>query len=370
VALADPATPVILSDFLRTNSLDDVDMIKIDVDGPDFDILQSLSDSLNRHNVLALGLEVNFVGSADESDNTFCNTDRFMRAHGYNLFHLSVRPYSRAALPSPYLLPYPAQTQSGQPIQGDALYVRDLGASCHPESKQELSPAKLAKAAFIFAAMGLPDCAAELLLTHRERLRALLDVDVLLDLLCEEAQPDRYPRLSYRNYMAAFERDDPMFYPSPYGSSYPLLAEKNSIAFSDSVIFPAGPKPEVHGETVVRRNNSFLDVITPRPMWNYALSFDLAGLRAQREDKGGDVGFAAEVEINVSQGQVGIMVVGQDNSTPQSAEAMIQATTQSRAVIITIPPENDGRRLVFRNTARDGHSKFRLLGAKLRFPAA
>ena len=49
VAFADPATPVILSDFLRTNFVDDVDMIKIDVDGPDFDILQSFP-YLNRHN--------------------------------------------------------------------------------------------------------------------------------------------------------------------------------------------------------------------------------------------------------------------------------------------------------------------------------
>ena len=36
------------------------------------------------------------------------------------------------------------------------------------------------------------------------------------------------------------------------------------------------------------------------------------------------MGFAAEVEINVSQGQVGIMVAGQDNSTPQSAEAIFK----------------------------------------------
>ncbi len=213
VSLADPATPIILSDFFSINSISDIDMIKIDVDGPDFDILQSLSDNLQSCNVLALGLEVNFVGSADDTDHTFCNTDRFMRAHGFDLFYLTARPYSRAALPAPYQLSIPAQTQYGQPLQGDALYARDV---CQPgvvEFSRELRPAKLAKLATIFASMGLFDCAAEVFLTYRDRLRALLDIDTALDLLCSEAQNRRQPLLSYRDYIAAFERDDPMFYP-------------------------------------------------------------------------------------------------------------------------------------------------------------
>ena len=132
VSLADPRAPIFLPQFFHANSLDDIDMIKIDVDGPDFDILQSLSSSLARCNVLALGLEVNFVGSADDTDHTFCNTDRFMRAHGFDLFYLTVRPYSLAALPSRYQLPVPGQTEYGRPVQGDAIYARDLvGAGDH-----------------------------------------------------------------------------------------------------------------------------------------------------------------------------------------------------------------------------------------------
>ena len=222
VSLADPAAPIILPQFFRSNAFDDVDMIKIDVDGPDFDILQSLSDSIRRYDVLALGLEVNFVGSADATDNTFCNTDRFMRAHGFDLFALSVRPYSLAALPAPFQLPFPAQTQYGRPLQGDALYARDLGQPNHPDLSRGPRPAKLAKLAAIFAAMGLFDCAAEVFLTHRDRMRALLDVAMVLDLLCKEAQSGHQLSLSYKNYMAAFEGDDAMFYPST--ASAPTMA--------------------------------------------------------------------------------------------------------------------------------------------------
>ena len=214
VPLADPAAPIILPQFFSANSLDDIDIIKIDVDGPDFDILQSLSSSIGRYKVLALGLEVNFVGSADATDNTFCNTDRFMRAHGFELFALSVRPYSLAALPARFQLPFPAQTQYGRPLQGDALYARDLGQPNHPDVSEGIRPAKLAKLAAIFAAMGLFDCAAEVFLTHRERIRTILDVDVVLDLLCAEAQGSHQPTLSYKDYMVAFEDDAAMFYPS------------------------------------------------------------------------------------------------------------------------------------------------------------
>jgi len=216
VSLADPDAPIVLPEFFRANSLDDIDMIKIDVDGPDFDILQSISKSIARCNVLAFTLEVNFYGTGDVTDHTFSNTDRFMRQHGFDLFHLTVRPYSLAALPSRYQLPFPAQTEFGRPLQGDALYARDLGEPGLKDADGVMRPAKLAKLAVIFASMGLFDCAAEVLLTHRDSLSAMLNVDEALDLLCAEAQSGRQTVLSYKDYIAAFERDDAMFYPPPH----------------------------------------------------------------------------------------------------------------------------------------------------------
>lgn len=210
--LADADAPVQLPDFFRDHAIDDIDFLKIDVDGPDFDILQSLTDSLIELNVLAVGLEVNYYGSADASDHTFHNTDRFMRGLSFELVHLTVRPYSLAALPTRYRLHFPAESEAGRPYQGDALYVRDFG---DPEQAagRDLPPDKMAKLAAIFAAFGLYDCAAEVVLTHRDRLAELLDPDRLLDLLCAEAQGDQEPKLSYAEYMAAFERVDARFYP-------------------------------------------------------------------------------------------------------------------------------------------------------------
>lgn len=214
-SLADPNTPIVLAEFLRTNRIEDVDVIKIDVDGPDFEILQSLADSIRDLNVLAMGLEVHFIGSTDPTEHTFHNTDRFMRSLGFDLFHLTIRPYSLAALPSRYQLTIPAQTEYGRPFQGDALYARDLGEPGRGDDAVEsLNPAKLLKLAAIYAGIGLFDCAAEILISHRSRIAPLLDVDVLLEILCKEAQDGREPKLSYKEYIEAFERDDRMFYPA------------------------------------------------------------------------------------------------------------------------------------------------------------
>lgn len=219
--LADPAAPVVLPQFFQDRGIGDIDVLKIDIDGADFDVLQSLESSIREHRALAVGLEVNFVGSHDDTDHTFHNTDRFMRALGFDLFRLTVRPYSVAALPSRYQLAAPAQTQSGRPLQGDALYVLDLGDPERHEAAREFSAAKLAKLCAIYACFGLYDCAAEVLISHGERLSEVLNVGEALDVLCAEAQAGSQSRLSYQEYIAAFQRDESLFYPGAPRSEAP-----------------------------------------------------------------------------------------------------------------------------------------------------
>jgi hypothetical protein len=241
--LADPETPVYLPDFFRERAIADIDFIKIDVDGPDFDILQTLADSLIDLKVLAVGLEVNFFGSDDGTGHIFHNTDRFMRGLGFALAHLTMRPYSLAALPAGYRLPRPAESVSGRPYQGDALYVRDFGDPAEAAGR-DLSPAKMAKLTAIFAAFGLYDSAAEVVLTHRDRLAVLLNPDYLLDLLCAEAQGDGEPKLSYAAYIAAFERDDDRFYPARASAGAPQAMQSSAddsarVEQDDALVSPS-----------------------------------------------------------------------------------------------------------------------------------
>ena len=109
----EPPAAIVLPDFLAAIGFDDVDFIKIDVDGDDLAILHTLDDTLAQAGVLGVGLEVNFFGTDDATDHSFHNPDRFMRQAGYDLFGLTVRRYSMAALPSRSKFSFPAETRPG-----------------------------------------------------------------------------------------------------------------------------------------------------------------------------------------------------------------------------------------------------------------
>lgn len=211
VRLANADEPIILPSFCAEQGVRDVDFIKIDVDGADFLILRSLESSLHDLRVLGVGIEVNFFGSDDPDIHTLHNVDRFMRKTGFDLFFLSSRPYSAAALPARYQYASPSVTEFGRPLQGDAIYLRDAASPENAEWCAAQSPAKLLKLAALYSLAGLPDCAAEILVVFRERLSPIFDVEAALDLLTQAVRADDMPA-RYQDYMAAFEADDPCFY--------------------------------------------------------------------------------------------------------------------------------------------------------------
>lgn len=212
VPLANPDDAVVIPSFLRQREIHDVDFVKIDVDGPDFLILRSLSHTLEERNVLGVGIEVNFFGSDDPEIHTFHNVDRLMKKLGFELFSLSTRSYSVATLPAPYQYSVPAQTLWGRPLQGDAIYLRDAAAPEHERWALASSPLKLAKLAALFSVIGLPDCAAETLLHFRIRIAEQLDIERGLELLTAQSIPAGDNAPSFAQYVAEFEADTSRFY--------------------------------------------------------------------------------------------------------------------------------------------------------------
>ena len=209
--LADPARPLVAPELLAERGWSDLDYLKLDVDGADFEILQSFAGRFDPLRVIAVQLEVNFVGTERADEHTFHNTDRFMRSQGFDLFRLDVRNFSSRALPARYIWPTPAETVSGRPFQGEAYYTRDVLASHRAAAAAALGAEKLAKIAAVLSAWDVPDAAAELLLARRDAMAGIFDVEAGLDLLAAQTQSRRRP-LGYRDYMATFEADRPGFY--------------------------------------------------------------------------------------------------------------------------------------------------------------
>jgi hypothetical protein len=214
--LADPNKPIFLRSYLAENRITSVDFLKIDVDGPDFQILNSIGESFDHLGVLGICLEVNWFGSPHPADHTFHNVDRYVRQFGFELYDVTMTRYAHTALPSRYKLNYPAQSLSGRPLQGDALYLRDLASEEFYDFSEQLSPQKLLKAVLLFEMAGVPDGAAELLVKFRPRLEKVIDVEAALDTLVEPQSKALFgEQMSYQEFMRRFAADDPHFYRPP-----------------------------------------------------------------------------------------------------------------------------------------------------------
>ena len=142
-----------------------------------------------------------------------------MKARGFELFNLSLRRYSTAALPSRFVSRAPGATEFGRVHHGDAMYARDLGSGSYHEFAQALTPDKLLNLAAIFAIFDLPDCAAEMVVKFRDRISILGNVERMLDLLTAQATRRSPGKASYKKYLDQFENEPSRF----LGTKNPIL---------------------------------------------------------------------------------------------------------------------------------------------------
>jgi FkbM family methyltransferase len=196
-----------VEELAAQQGLSSLDFIKIDIDGNDLEALLSAERLIRESPVLGLVLEVNYYGGTDPTEHTFHNTDRLMRSWGFDLFGLTTRTYTSAALPNRFVWDCPAQTVSGRPYQGDALYLRDAIGLEDSGRLAQLAPSKLLKLACLFENFCLPDFAAELLKRHAEKIG--LDLVKSLELLTQSIRNDG---VSYREHMRRFSTDPTKFY--------------------------------------------------------------------------------------------------------------------------------------------------------------
>jgi Methyltransferase FkbM domain len=226
--VASPWDIVGVDEIVRREALPTVDFLKVDVDGPDLEVLESARELLGVGQVLGVAAEVNWFGSVNPTEPTFHNVDLFLRGRDYTLFGLTTRPYSRTDLPAPFTRELYAETSFGQPYQGDAIYVRDLAAPEHQDLADAYPAEKLLKLACIYELIGLPDCAAEVLNRFQPRLAAFGDVEALLDAL---TPPLLGETLTYREYVRKFEEEPHLFLPSaqPRSQAAPASVRRNPI---------------------------------------------------------------------------------------------------------------------------------------------
>jgi hypothetical protein len=343
-----------LPEFLITQGVNTIDFLKVDVDGTDFDILQSMGEWYDRFTVLGVGVEVNFFGSSAETSNTFHNTDRFLKGCGFELLDFSIRRYPMQDLPALSLmgLPYPAATAFGRPLQGDAFYARDVCALGQRSFAESLTDERLTKLAAVFSLFGLPDCAAELLVTFRERLASLLDVDRGLDLLAKQAQPGSDKALSYRDYIADFERrafgEIPKAAPTGVRRSPVSPQPRSSIRKLASTVYE--PSRRIVFPGAICMDGATLFIRTRKGRWAHSVEFPLNAKGLDSESR-----LLVAVSVLVHKGSIGIGILSA-NGQSLPVETPISDAQGSCLLELCTGPISQSGSLLIRNVTLDGNA--------------
>jgi hypothetical protein len=149
-------TKVSMHELLDLLPSRNVDLLKIDIDGDDYLAMRQFFKTRVDSELLLLDIESQFHGDLGDEGNTLWNIGKLANENNLHLYDLEVNRYSRRVLPSKFLYDFPAQTQNGQALWGDATFAKDgLDGRLPLVDKIKLIA--------IYEIYGLYDCALETL---------------------------------------------------------------------------------------------------------------------------------------------------------------------------------------------------------------
>ncbi len=174
---------ICLSEYFKQRRWE-LDFLKIDTDGHELEVLYGAEELFSQNQFLGILVEVPLHGEVHPLSNTFANIDIFLRKRGFTLFDINIYRYSRKDLPGKFLLDIPAQTDFGQVIWGDALYLRDIGDYEYIQKyNYAIDEKKVLKFICIHELFGLNDCAIELFNIFSDKIELLKKHKELRELL-------------------------------------------------------------------------------------------------------------------------------------------------------------------------------------------
>lgn len=162
-------TEVSVDDLLALLPTRSLDLLKIDIDSDDYLAMKQFFRSGIEAELLVLDIESQFHGNPNDSGNSLWNIGKLANQNNLHLYDLEVNRYSRSILPSKFVYDFPAQTQHGQALWGDALFMRD-------SSDTHLSVVDRIKLVALFEVYGLYDCAMETLIGSEGILNKLIPI--------------------------------------------------------------------------------------------------------------------------------------------------------------------------------------------------
>lgn len=204
-----------LGEFIQNHSIQNLDFLKIDTDGYDYEVIASADPAIDELQTLGMSIEIFINQPYFKSSNSIYHIDPFLRKKGFILHELKLRKHSRKDLPAKFLFSNCILTATGQPVWADAIYAKN-GASPHFSAlfNKSLSTIKLLKLACIYDVFHLPDCAAECINTRKDDIARLADPEDLLNHLTPLMTiQGKSGYLTYAQYIRMFETQFQIFKP-------------------------------------------------------------------------------------------------------------------------------------------------------------
>jgi hypothetical protein len=165
-------TKVSVEDLMALLPFKRLDLLKIDIDSDDYLAMNQFFKSGFGAELLLLDIESQFHGNPDDKGNSLWNIGKLANQNNLHLYDLEVNRYSRSILPSKFIYGFPAQTQNGQALWGDALFIKD-------SIDVSLSLTDRVKLVALYEVYGLYDCALETIKTSEAALKELIPTDDL-----------------------------------------------------------------------------------------------------------------------------------------------------------------------------------------------
>lgn len=211
--------------FAKEYNIPDVDFIKIDVEGADFDIIKGSLSRLKK-SVLGFSCEIHFQPWCMGAQG-FSELEQLVRPLGFRLYDVNLVRFANKAFPSmDSVAPGGCGVADyGQIIFGQAIFFRDAVAEI--EDKKLIlkwDEIRVLKTASLFEVFQLPDCAIELLNTALKH-KILLNIGKYRDLITSgfigktityEKHLQRLARIKKRGYLNYYEFLKPYFKKIPY----------------------------------------------------------------------------------------------------------------------------------------------------------
>lgn len=205
-----------LDKLLNIYNIFEIDALKIDTDGFDYFVLDGSENLLKNGQVLLVECECQMHEIAPGWPG-FAEIDQLMRSAGYRLVDIDPWHYTRVALPGRFMYDIHAQTEDGQALFVDALYMLDPSIDASARDRLTENPIKLVKHALLLYAFGYSDLAADTLLLIKN-----LEYNgnfVIQDALDRMVPENPYEIHSYSKYTALFNRDPDCFLSSRWKSA-------------------------------------------------------------------------------------------------------------------------------------------------------